>query len=142
MNWIEEPAPTTAMERQVDVKIRSASPAVPAMLRTAAPDGRVSIVFDEPAFAPAPGQAVVVYVGDAVLCGGVVGGIGPVPDRAQDAASARGSQARETGESQDSQGQDSQRQGTQSRSTQSRGTGSQGTRPQGKAHPGPTAGGA
>ena len=32
--------------------------------------GRIAVHFDEPAFAPAPGQALVAYVGEAVLCGG------------------------------------------------------------------------
>ena len=32
----------------------------------------VRVRFDEPAFAPAPGQALVAYVDDAVLCGGTM----------------------------------------------------------------------
>ena len=55
-------------------RIRHASRPRPARLEVAAGDAaRVEVVFDEPAFAPAPGQALVAYVGDAVLCGGTLG---------------------------------------------------------------------
>ena len=100
MNWIDEPAPTDATERRVEVKVRSASPAVAATLITGTTEGdegsggTVSIVFDEPIFAPAPGQAVVAYVDQAVLCGGVLGGTGPVPDPGTIAASGRAASAK------------------------------------------------
>ncbi|MFV1968018.1 MAG: tRNA 2-thiouridine(34) synthase MnmA [Pirellulaceae bacterium] len=50
-------------------KIRYNSLAVPATAE-ALPDHRLSVVFDEPRFGVAPGQAVVCYDGDRVLGGG------------------------------------------------------------------------
>ena len=50
-------------------KIRSNAAAVPARVRCCADDA-LEVRFAEPQFAVAPGQAVVCYDGDAVLCGG------------------------------------------------------------------------
>ena len=58
----------------VSAKIRYRHPAQPARLRRAASGGDTAfeLVFDEPERGIAPGQAVVVYVGDVVLGGGTV----------------------------------------------------------------------
>ena len=73
INWIDEPVPSVGTTRRVEARIRHASAAEPATLTVLA-DGAARIEFDKPVFAPAPGQAVVAYVGDAVLCGGVLSG--------------------------------------------------------------------
>lgn len=53
------------------VKIRSMMEAQPALVRREAED-RVRIIFDDPQFAPTPGQSAVFYDGDTVVGGGVV----------------------------------------------------------------------
>ncbi|MGH6983763.1 MAG: tRNA 2-thiouridine(34) synthase MnmA [Stellaceae bacterium] len=66
VNWLA--APPDAAGVRVAVKLRSAQPPVPAMLRL---DGdRGTAMLDEPAFGVAPGQACVAYDGDRVLGGG------------------------------------------------------------------------
>ncbi len=50
-------------------RIRSNGEPVAARLRLLEPEG-IEVVFDEPQCAVAPGQAVVCYLDDAVLCGG------------------------------------------------------------------------
>lgn len=55
-------------------KIRSYSPPQPCRL-IAAGDGLMTVEFEEPAFAPTPGQHMVVYDSrDCVVAGGVIGG--------------------------------------------------------------------
>ncbi len=66
-NWLLGP-PDGAWIR-CDAQIRSNADAVPARVRAAGETGLV-VQFDEPQFAVAPGQAVVCYQGDVVLCGG------------------------------------------------------------------------
>lgn len=66
INWLADAAPGQAGER-VEVKLRSASPAVAAL---AFADGR--ILFAEPQGGVAPGQACVVYRGSRVLGGGFI----------------------------------------------------------------------
>ncbi len=56
---------------RVEVRIRHAMAPASATLRWDA-DGTGRVRFDEPVFAPAPGQALVAYRGDAVLCGGPI----------------------------------------------------------------------
>jgi tRNA-specific 2-thiouridylase len=57
--------------RRVEAKLRSASPPVPA--RVEPTDGGFRLHLDEPAFGVAPGQAAVLYEGDAVVgCGRVI----------------------------------------------------------------------
>jgi tRNA-specific 2-thiouridylase len=65
-NWFETPvdAPISCM-----AKIRYNAPPVPATVR-ATSDDALDVRFDEPQFAVAPGQAVVCYDGDRVICGG------------------------------------------------------------------------
>jgi len=66
MNWIEgEPNGW----RRVDAQIRHRHQAAPARAR-ALDAGRAEVVFDTPQLAIAPGQAVVLYDGDAVVGGG------------------------------------------------------------------------
>ena len=55
--------------RRCSAKIRYNSPPAAATVETL-PDRRLRVVFDEPQFAVAPGQAVVCYDGDRVLGGG------------------------------------------------------------------------
>lgn len=56
---------------RLEAKIRYGSPAQAAeVIRTG--EDEITAVFDEPVFAPAPGQSLVVYDGDAVVCGGVI----------------------------------------------------------------------
>ena len=56
---------------RVEARIRHAMAPVPGEL-TWGTDGTGTVRFDEPVFAPAPGQALVAYRGDAVLCGGPI----------------------------------------------------------------------
>jgi tRNA-specific 2-thiouridylase len=58
---------------RVDVRVRHAHEPQPATLHVGA-DARGRVVFDDCVFAPAPGQALVAYVGDAVLCGAPIEG--------------------------------------------------------------------
>jgi tRNA-specific 2-thiouridylase len=75
LRWIEEDAPAEGEERRRDVlaRIRHGQEPTPGTLETR-PGGRAIVTFHEPVFAPAPGQALVAYVGDAVLCGGTIEG--------------------------------------------------------------------
>jgi tRNA-specific 2-thiouridylase len=73
VHWVDldpvrEPLPS---EARVEARLRHAQAPAPGVL-AAAPDGTASVEFDAPAFAPAPGQALVAYRGDAVLCGGPI----------------------------------------------------------------------
>ena len=55
---------------RVEAKLRHRSPAAPAAVESTASGFR--LLFDEPAFGVAPGQAAVLYEGDAVVGSGVV----------------------------------------------------------------------
>ena len=67
-NWISGEAPNKPVSCKV--KIRYRSPEQPAIAE-AGDDGTVHITFSEPQRAITPGQAAVLYDGDAVLGGGV-----------------------------------------------------------------------
>lgn len=84
LHWVDvEPADGAARSPwRVEVRIRHAAAPVAATLDVAA-DGTGRVVFDEPVFAPAPGQALVAYVGDAVLAGApIVRSAADAPPRA------------------------------------------------------------
>jgi len=70
-NWIEREDPGPGREVRVVARIRHAGRPAPGTLTSLA-GGRVEVVFDEDAFAPAPGQALVAYLEEAVLCGGTI----------------------------------------------------------------------
>ena len=67
VNWLLRP---DSREFKAFVKVRSMMQARPASLAIMGED--VVIVFDEPQWAPAPGQAAVFYDGDVVLGGGTI----------------------------------------------------------------------
>ena len=72
VNWIEVPdAEAAGLPRRVQARIRHAGDPSPGTLQMTN-TGELAVVFDEPVFAPAPGQALVAYVDDAVLCGGTI----------------------------------------------------------------------
>ena len=72
VNWIAMAAPQTGTQLRIDARIRHAG-GLEAGLATVLPGGDVEVAFDRPAFAPARGQALVLYDGDTVLCGGTIG---------------------------------------------------------------------
>ncbi len=63
-NWLVDRPPSKCL-----AQIRYNAPAAPAEL-TMLDDGRIRVLFDEPQFGVAPGQAVVCFDGDRVLGGG------------------------------------------------------------------------
>ncbi|MDE2991597.1 MAG: tRNA 2-thiouridine(34) synthase MnmA [Chloroflexota bacterium] len=69
VRWIKGPAGTPPA--RADVQTRSHARASPARLDPQSPSQMI-VRFDEPAWAPAPGQAAVFYRGDEVLGGGVI----------------------------------------------------------------------
>jgi tRNA-specific 2-thiouridylase len=72
MNWLTEPG---ARELRADVKIRYRHPGAAAAVQ---PEGRerCRVLFDEPQRAVTPGQAAVLYRGDAVVGGGWIDAVG------------------------------------------------------------------
>jgi tRNA-uridine 2-sulfurtransferase len=68
MNWLESDAPPEG-GREVLVKLRSAHVPIMAMVY-GLPNGRAHVVFHEPQYGVAPGQACVMYEKDRVLGGG------------------------------------------------------------------------
>ncbi|UCE72592.1 MAG: tRNA 2-thiouridine(34) synthase MnmA [Nitrospiraceae bacterium] len=69
LNWIalsslEEPI-------KAQVKMRSTMKEEPAMIRPES-DGMINVEYDEPQWAPAPGQSAVFYLDDTVLGGGII----------------------------------------------------------------------
>jgi tRNA-specific 2-thiouridylase len=57
-------------EFRAEVKVRSMMQAAPASVHLL--DSTVKVVFDEPQWAPAPGQSAVFYDGDTVIGGGII----------------------------------------------------------------------
>lgn len=72
VNWIEVPPPASGVSFRVEARIRHASRPQPARLAVEGEGRAVRVRFEAPVFAPAPGQALVAYAGDAVLCGGTI----------------------------------------------------------------------
>ena len=72
VNWIEVAPPQAGRIFRVRARIRHAAAPEWAILEVLDGPCRVRVCFDEPTFAPAPGQALVAYVGEAVLCGGTI----------------------------------------------------------------------
>lgn len=70
INWLGPPVPPEGLA--VEAKLRSLAPLVPARLFAPDPAGRGSarLVFPEPQFGVAPGQAAVCYAGSRLLGGG------------------------------------------------------------------------
>ncbi|MDO8643428.1 MAG: tRNA 2-thiouridine(34) synthase MnmA, partial [bacterium] len=68
LNWIS--IPRLDKEMQVTVKLRSAHTGAPAMLYPE--EESVRIKFDEPQFAPSPGQSAVFYDDAIVVGGGII----------------------------------------------------------------------
>jgi tRNA-specific 2-thiouridylase len=69
--WTDEAEPEAGTAFEVEVQVRHAQRPVAARL-TASGGGRAAVRFAEPLFAAAPGQALVAWRGDAVLCGGPI----------------------------------------------------------------------
>lgn len=69
LNWVSIDSLTTPT--RVTVKIRSTMQDVPATI-IPINDKRVLVEFDEPQWAPAPGQSAVFYSEDAVIGGGII----------------------------------------------------------------------
>ncbi|MBZ0155455.1 MAG: tRNA 2-thiouridine(34) synthase MnmA [Alphaproteobacteria bacterium] len=70
VNWLVEGAGVQE-RREVSVKVRSTMRDEPAVIERIGGD-RVRVTFDEPQWAPAPGQSAVFYEGDTVLGGGII----------------------------------------------------------------------
>ncbi len=68
INWLGD-GDLEVSERRIEAKIRSTGSAVAATLR-GLPDDSAEVVFDQPEFGVAPGQACVFYDGERVLGGG------------------------------------------------------------------------
>ncbi len=71
INWITE---LPHNEFRATVKVRSMMNAAPATLTLGTKAKTVKVIFDEPQWAPAPGQSAVFYDGDIVIGGGVITG--------------------------------------------------------------------
>lgn len=67
INWLAE----RGEEFRADVKVRSMMRARPALVKLL-PENRAQVTYEEPQWAPAPGQAAVFYEGDIVVGGGVI----------------------------------------------------------------------
>ncbi len=68
LNWLDS-APLSAAGLAVSVKLRSSQPAIAAIIR-ATKANSAEVIFAEPQYGVAPGQACVAYQGDRVLGGG------------------------------------------------------------------------
>jgi tRNA-uridine 2-sulfurtransferase len=69
LNWIAIDSLTSPI--RAHAKIRSTMKEMPATISPAG-DNKVLVQFDEPQWAPAPGQSAVFYDNDVVIGGGVI----------------------------------------------------------------------
>ncbi len=91
INWIDCDEPEVGTSFRVTGRVRHAAPPAPGTLTVT--EHGVELLFDDPVFAPARGQALVAYVDAAVLCGGTIlqtareprGGLKPAGGGAQPA---------------------------------------------------------
>jgi len=90
VNWLID-APADAEWRRCTAKVRSNAQPAPARVRRADADG-IEVCFDEPHAAIAPGQAVVCYDRDVVMCGGWIARAIDSDDRAACGGGSRGQQ--------------------------------------------------
>lgn len=67
VNWVSQTCPDEPV--RIDAKIRYNHPAQPATLYPLSQDS-IKVVFDKPQRAVTPGQALVCYIGDVLICGG------------------------------------------------------------------------
>ncbi|TAN41367.1 MAG: tRNA 2-thiouridine(34) synthase MnmA [Nitrospirae bacterium] len=67
LSWL---VPSRSGSFRAEVKVRSTMQAVPARIEIAGDTGKV--IFDEPQWAPAPGQSAVFYEAETVLGGGII----------------------------------------------------------------------
>ncbi|HEX5465452.1 MAG TPA: tRNA 2-thiouridine(34) synthase MnmA [Candidatus Limnocylindrales bacterium] len=70
--WVAGRPPAGARTFRAQVRIRHRGDAVPARVMPTDEPGRWRVELERPAWAPAPGQAAVVYRGDEVLGGGAI----------------------------------------------------------------------
>ena len=71
VNWVDRTAPAAGTEFELEARHRHATPLRRVLVRQRE-DGALDVRFAEPVFALTPGQALVLYAGDAVLCGGSI----------------------------------------------------------------------
>ncbi len=76
LNWVDEPEPPPGSRYDVLVQVRHAQVPVPGALEVSG-RGCARVLFAEPVYAAAPGQALVAYRADAVLCGGPIARVLP-----------------------------------------------------------------
>ena len=79
LNWLTLPTPSLSKGGmggllRVTVKVRSMMKDEPATISLSPDKETVKVIFDEPQWAPAPGQSAVFYDEDAVVGGGVIVG--------------------------------------------------------------------
>lgn len=77
LNWVDEPEPAAGTALDVEVQVRHAQAPVPARLQVE-DGGRARVRLAQPVFAAAPGQALVAWRGEALLCGGPIARVHPV----------------------------------------------------------------